>query len=81
MHAPDTLRQLARRLVSTADRVTSLTAQRARAVADAGWECPRGRRAGRRAGELSASARARSDHLRAAAHELGRAAHELDHGP
>ena len=81
MYAADTLRALARRLAHAADRVETLTAPRARRVAGAGWDCPRGQRAARRASELSATARAGSAQLRAAAHELTRAAHELDHAP
>jgi len=81
MLSADALRGLARRLARTADRVTALTEQRARRAAEVTWECPRGRRAVRRSGELAGAARADADQLRAAAHELGRAAHDLDHTP
>ncbi len=81
MPAPDMLRQLARRLSQSADRVASLTAQRARAVAEVEWDCPRGQRAVRRADALAAGARASAERLHSAARELDRAGRDLDHAP
>jgi hypothetical protein len=75
----DALRRLARRLSGSADRVTTLAEGAARHAAEVQWECPRGRRAADRAGELAGRAWAEGDHLRLAARGFERAADELDH--
>jgi hypothetical protein len=72
----DSLRHVARRLTGSADRLTALTHGVARHAADVEWECPRGRRAVERAGELAARARADADRLHTAARDLRRAADE-----
>jgi methyl-accepting chemotaxis protein len=81
MLSADAVRQLARRLSRAADRVTELTGHNARRAAEVTWDCPRGRRAVRRSGELAATARAGADELRAAAGELQRAAEDVDAAP
>jgi len=81
MFSADTLRHLARRLAHTADRVTTVTERAARHGRDVEWDCPRGRRALRRAGELAVVARADADHLRTAAHHLERVADDLGDTP
>lgn len=72
MFDAEALHRLARSLAGSAERVDELTTQLARKVEAVEWECPRGDRAVREARALAAAGQRDSEHLRAAATELGR---------
>ncbi len=73
----ESLRRLAWGLTCSAEQITALGEDAAVAAARTEWDCPRGRRAVRRAADLAHRARAAGDDLHSAARTLTRAADHL----